>query len=266
MKEHITRGIICLQDEYQFVYRIAAITYTIWEDGSFAYVFTPNYTVIDMLPANLFQGIPGLDLSARKENYIRKNIIPVFISERAPGENRQDLWQLLEPHQMAYLNQLEWLIKTDTVYSGDLLYVKAYNSSDDKQTIRMDSVRTLGKRSVQILRRLLESLCFGHDIVTRAFHIDDATRGLYYPLLMELYAQEKAYLKKRQSTGIQQAALQGRYSGRKPLPIDDTKLHEVLSDYQKGRISLPNAMKNLGVSQSTFYRRYRKWLNQENSQ
>ena len=130
----------------------------------------------------------------------------------------------------------------------------------------MDSVRTLGKRSVQILRRLLESLCFGHDIVTRAFHIDDATRGLYYPLLMELYAQEKAYLKKRQSTGIQQAALQGRYSGRKPLPIDDTKLHEVLSDYQKGRISLPNAMKNLGVSQSTFYRRYRKWLNQENSQ
>ena len=39
MKEHITRGIICLQDEYQFVYRIAAISYTIWEDGSFAYVF-----------------------------------------------------------------------------------------------------------------------------------------------------------------------------------------------------------------------------------
>lgn len=71
-----------------------------------------------------FQGIPGLDLDLKKKSYTRENVIPVFISERAPAKNREDLWELLEKCDMQYLNPVEWLIRTNTQYPGDKLFVK----------------------------------------------------------------------------------------------------------------------------------------------
>lgn len=56
---------------------------------------------------------------------MRENVVPVFISERTPGENREDLWELLEECGVQYLNRLEWLIRTETRYSGDGMYVQA---------------------------------------------------------------------------------------------------------------------------------------------
>lgn len=123
MKEIRTVGTICLKDNAGTEYRISKIEYVEREDGSFYYVFTPDYSVIDLLPANLFQGIPGLDLSLRKKIYIRENIVPVFISERTPGPNRDDLDALLKETDMEYLNRLEWLIRTQMHYGGDPLYV-----------------------------------------------------------------------------------------------------------------------------------------------
>ena len=96
MLSYTTSGLICMKDDYKFTYKIAKIEYEEWEDGQYEYRFYPFYNVIDMLPSHLFQGIPGLDLSLRRASYERKNTIPVFISERTPGENREDVWQLLE--------------------------------------------------------------------------------------------------------------------------------------------------------------------------
>ena len=91
MRKLTTSGFICLEDDYKLVYKIAKIEYEEWEDGAFVYRFYPFYKVIDMLPDSLFQGIPGLDLSLKQAVYERKNIIPTFISERTPSENREDL-------------------------------------------------------------------------------------------------------------------------------------------------------------------------------
>ena len=123
MKEAVTSGVICLDGEYDFTYYIADIKYTEREDESFCYEITPNYSVIDLLTTEYFQGIPGLDLGLKKKSYIRENVVPVFISERTPGENREDLWELLKECDMQYLNRLEWLIRTKTRYSGDGMYV-----------------------------------------------------------------------------------------------------------------------------------------------
>lgn len=79
--------------------------------------------MIDLLAPQYFQGILGLDLSLKKKSYLRENIVPVFISERTPGENREDLWELLKACDMNYLNRLEWLVRTKTRYSGDEMYV-----------------------------------------------------------------------------------------------------------------------------------------------
>lgn len=124
MREAITRGIICIDDPTGKQYRVSKIQYLVREDDSFEYIFTPDYSVIDSLPKSAgFQGIPGLDLTLRKSQYIRKDRIPVFISERSPQKNREDLWELLQKYDMDYLNSLEWLIRTDMQYCGDTLYV-----------------------------------------------------------------------------------------------------------------------------------------------
>jgi transcriptional regulator of acetoin/glycerol metabolism len=42
---------------------------------------------------------------------------------------------------------------------------------------------------------------------------------------------------------------------RKRIPIDDIQLDAVFTAWQKGKMDLTEAMKTLGVSRSTFYRR-----------
>lgn len=123
MREIVTRGDICLNDDYKITYKVAEIIYTEREDESFLYEIRPNYSVINLLDTKDFQGIPGLDLELKKNSYVRENVIPVFISERAPARNRENLWELLKECDMQYLNQLEWLIRTNTRYSGDKLFV-----------------------------------------------------------------------------------------------------------------------------------------------
>lgn len=85
-------GTICLKGQNNFIYKICKITYRLFEDESFEYVFEPNYFLIDLLDSKYFQGISGLNLDLKKQEYIRKNIIPTFISERVPQKNREDFY------------------------------------------------------------------------------------------------------------------------------------------------------------------------------
>ena len=71
MREVKTTGMICVKDDYVFEYHISKIEYIEREDESYSYLFTPNYSVIDLLPSSVFQGIPGLNLDLRKEQYRR---------------------------------------------------------------------------------------------------------------------------------------------------------------------------------------------------
>ena len=70
--------------------------YEEFEDETYEYRFYPNYEIIGLLNDDIFQGIPGLNLDLRKEVYIRNNMTPVFISERTPGPNRENLYEMLE--------------------------------------------------------------------------------------------------------------------------------------------------------------------------
>ena len=131
MKSVITSGLICVKDKLNVEYFLAKIEYQVNEDETFEYRFSPYYNVIELLDSSIFQGIPGLDLDLKKEVYIRKNKTPVFISERAPSENRENLIEMLESVDMDYLNQLEWLIRTNLKYSGDNMYVKRYEDNEN---------------------------------------------------------------------------------------------------------------------------------------
>ncbi len=256
MREVITDGIICLNDEYGFTYHVADIRYIEREDESYRYEFRPDYSVIELLNVKIYQGIPGLDLSLKKEVYVRENIVPVFISERTPGENREDLWDLLKACNMEYLNRLEWLIRTDTRYSGDGFFVCR---AKKRKILRISSIAELGNRSSIISRKVLEVICAGGEIHTDAFAISDSNRKSYYELFLALYRCEKKYMDDRRREGIRESAKQGNYTGRSRIKIDPVEMQEIFEAYEAGTLSGREAAERLNISTSTFYRRYKEY-------
>lgn len=255
MKEIVTNGTICLNDELDFTYYIAEIEYTEREDESFFYKITPNYSVISLLSDKEFQGIPGLDLDLKKEFYLRENMVPVFISERTPGEHREDLWVLLESCDMQYLNRLEWLVRTKTRYSGDSLYVDRL----DVKNLRVSTIDELGNRSSIISRKVLEAICTGGEVRTKDFIIDDSNRKSYYELFMALYKTERKFLDERRREGIKKSSEQGNYKGRTRIKIDTLELYDIIHAYESDKISADEAAERLNISVSTFFRRYREY-------
>ncbi len=191
----------------------------------------------------------------KENNYY--TLAPVFISERTPGKNREDLWALLKDCDMQYLNQLEWLIRTDTKYSGDKLFCKR---PEDK-TIEVESIDTLGNRSAVIRRKILETICYGNTVIVPSLNVDDKNRKQYFNLLMALYSTERKFLDSKRSSGIVASAKKGNYKGREKIKIDKLAAQEIFLDYSVKRINSTDASEKLGISKSTFLRRYREYEN-----
>ncbi len=257
MKKLTTKGFICLEDEYKFIYKIAQIEYEEWEDGAFHYIFRPFYNVIDMLPDRLFQGIPGLDLSLKKPVYERKNIVPTFISERTPSERREDLWVLMEESGMQALNRLEWLIRTNKRYSGDRFFVIPF---DGKEAVsyKERSMFDLVKRSDSLHKKLLEIICFGDYLYADDIVIDDNSRSYYYRLLMAMYIREYERKRTLKMNGIEKRKEQYAYKGRTKIMIDPLLFERVANEYLYGKISAENAALLLKISRATFFRRLKE--------
>jgi DNA invertase Pin-like site-specific DNA recombinase len=66
---------------------------------------------------------------------------------------------------------------------------------------------------------------------------------------------EREYILQRQREGIDIAKQQGKYAGRKPIVCPD--FERVTSKWHSGDITAVEAMRKLGLSASTFYRRVR---------
>lgn len=66
--------------------------------------------------------------------------------------------------------------------------------------------------------------------------------------------------------GIEIARQKGKYKGRKPLAIDEDRFTEVYGRWKSGRIKGVEAMRELGLKPSTFYRRVRLYEGRTNEQ
>ena len=105
------------------IYNICTLTQFIdGEDISFKFV--PNYSVIDLLPDGLFEGIQGLDLDLRKEEYYREGV-PTFIYERVPQRNRIDLERYVKASGLDYYNPIA-ILKEGYKYAGDNIFATKY--------------------------------------------------------------------------------------------------------------------------------------------
>lgn len=245
MRSHTTSAMIVMRDELNIEYRICRLDYTIYEDDSFEYVFTPDYSMIEILPKE-FQGIPGIDLDLHRERYVRRNIEPVFVTERSPSRNRQDLWQLLDEAGMEYLNRLEWMIRTGKGYVGDSFFVIRYEGTPSPiiiNGVRMESSR--------MCYEILSAIGAGRSVVVDGREFSGEERKTVCSLLRSVLSADRKYkASKRSESDVR--------LGRRPISVSRVDLERVRGFLDAGIMTMDEAAHELGISRVTLYRRLKE--------
>ena len=59
--------------------------------------------------------------------------------------------------------------------------------------------------------------------------------------------------------GIEIAKAQGKYTGRKPIPIDWMKFSQLYGEWKSKNITGRDFMRRMGLTANTFYRRVREY-------
>lgn len=122
-------------------------------------------------------------------------------------------------------------------------------------TVIVESISRFARNTKDLLE-LVEQLAAKEVVfISQKEAIDTATpTGKFMLTVFGAVAElERAYLLQRQREGIDIAKTQGKYKGRKPIQPDD--LDAVIDQWRAGHITAVQAMKKLGMSKATFYRR-----------
>ena len=116
---------------------------------------------------------------------------------------------------------------------------------------------------LEIVERLEEK---GVAFISRKESIDTKTpAGKFMLTVFGAMAQlEREYLLDRQREGIEIARQNGKYKGRKPIEVNEGKFVEVYARWKSGKCKGVEAMRELGLKPSTFYRRVRGYEAGEN--
>ena len=112
------------------------------------------------------------------------------------------------------------------------------------------------KDLLEIVEQLEEK---GVDFTSYKEAIDTRTpAGKFMLAVFGAMAQlEREYILDRQREGIEIAKQNGKYKGRKPISIDDGKFVVVYTRWKAGECKGVEAMRELGLKPSTFYRKVR---------
>lgn len=252
---------------------VAQIDYQEFDEENFQYVIRPYWDIIDGLPACIFQGIPGIDMELRLEKYYRVNYIPTFIAERTPSENREDLWEILESVGLDYYDRFEWLLRTTMRSANDNLIVERKRESQvvegfsteyplqygDK--IVVDSMETIADTTAGFADRIFTVVTNGVDLVSSSGQVlvDSEIRSAMVPIVVTqrmITRQEQADNRRE---GIEQAKKDGKYTGRKPIEVDEEVLRQVKQELKEKLITVEEAMRRTKIgSKSTFYRKLKQ--------
>ena len=251
---------------------VARIDYQEFDEENFQYVISPFWEIVDGLPASVFQGIPGIDMDLRLRNYYRVNYIPTFISERTPSENREDLWELLESVGLDYYDRFEWLLRTDMRAANDNLIVERMRMDKTIRefeagvisglqygdTLIMESLEAISDTIAGLADGMFSIVTNGVNVITQSGQVivDAVTRSAMVPyMITQRIMLRREHVAKRKA-GIEQAKRDGKYTGRKPIEIDENTLRQVSVELKAGLITVEEAMKRVKISsRSTFYRK-----------
>ena len=170
--------------------------------------------------------------TARQQEIMSNNQVDRIFSEKLSGANTD------RPQLKAML---------DYVREGDTLYV--------------ESISRLG-RSTRDLLNIIDTLTEkGVTLVSQKENIDTNTPSGKFMLTVfaALSQLEREQLKQRQREGIEIAKAQGKYTGRKPIPIDWDKFGRLYGEWKSKHITGRDFMRRMGLTANTFYRRVREY-------
>ena len=253
---------------------VAQIDYQEFDEENFQYVISPYWEIVDGLPASVFQGIPGIDMDLRLKDYYRVNYIPTFISERTPSEGREDLWELLESVELDYYDRFEWLLRTNMRAANDNLIVERRRMEETVKQftsgvisglqygdkVIVESLETIADTTAGLADGMFSIVAGGVDVITQSGQVlvDAMTRAAMVPYMITQRIISRRERAANRQEGIEQAKKNGKYTGRKPIEVDENALRQVAKELDEGLITVEEAMKRVKInSKSTFYRKLR---------
>lgn len=270
-------GIIYALDQQENRYAVGQIDFERYDDQNYQYVFSPEWSVIDTLPASVFQGIPGLDMSLRLARYYRVNMTPYFITERTPSESREDLWELLESVGLDYYDRFEWLLRSNCRSGTDNLIVRRINQRrnisfdegkslpEDLQPIDQISIESISSivtaSEKQHKNYLLNILRSGAEIYDRSQGeiLSEEECNVILQVLLAQQQLESNATKQSRHEGMECVNKPHKHKGRPKIEVDKNLLKQIKIEFESKRITEADAMHRLNInSRSTFYRRLKE--------
>lgn len=126
-------------------------------------------------------------------------------------------------------------------------------------TVIVESISRFARNTrdlLDLVERLTEKQV---EFVSRKEAIDTTTpTGKFMLTVFAAVAElEREYILQRQREGIAIAKEQGKYTGRKPMPLPEN-FERVVSRWRAGEITAAEAMRQTGLKPNTFYRRCSK--------
>ncbi len=136
----------------------------------------------------------------------------------------------------------------------------------ESDTLYVESISRLG-RSAKDLLNIIDTLT--DKKVTLISHkekndTDTPTGKFMLTVFAALSQLEREQLKQWQREGIEIAKAQGKYTGRKPIPIDWDKFSKLYGEWKSKSITGRDFMRRMGLSVNTFYRRVREYESRHN--
>ena len=168
--------------------------------------------------------------TARQEVLLRELDVDEVFIDKASGKNtdRTELKRMME-----------------YVRKGDTVIVESISRFARNTRDLLDLVEQLTAKEVEF--------------VSKKEAIDTTTpTGKFMLTVFAAVAElEREYILQRQREGIAIAKEQGKYTGRKPLPVPDN-FEETIARWKRGEITAAEAMRRTGLKPNTFYRRLRQ--------
>lgn len=126
-------------------------------------------------------------------------------------------------------------------------------------TVIVESISRFARNTRDLLDLVEQLTAKEVEFVSKKEAIDTTTpTGKFMLTVFAAVAElEREYILQRQREGIAIARQQGKYTGRKPLPLPDN-FEAVVTLWQHGQITATEAMRRTGLKSNTFYRRIQK--------
>ena len=165
--------------------------------------------------------------TARQEVLLRELGVDEVFIDKASGKNAD------RPELTRMMNY---------VRRGDTVIIESISRFARNTRDLLDLVKQLTEKQVEF--------------VSRKEAIDTTTpTGKFMLTVFAAVAElEREYILQRQREGIAIAKEQGKYTGRKPMPLPDN-FERVVARWRAGEITAAEAMRQTGLKANTFYRR-----------